>query len=110
MGWKPEKSGIAGIIGSRIAPGISGNARGPGSRQKSRNFNIPQPYEETRDDLRRLEEKGYFKKHPELAKPMKAKLNQLREIKKAGLQPDIDYTKQGHPLRDKKIGEAGLND
>lgn len=98
MAWTPDNKGIAGIVESGRAPGIRGNSRGPGSRQKQRHFNIPQPYEETRDDLQRLENGGFFKKHPELARPMKAKLEDLRERKKAGLQKDIDYTKMGHPI------------
>jgi len=79
----------------RQAPaGLTSDGAGRGRRGHELVFDRPDPARDIPETLRRMEDNGYFKKHPDALASAEVK---FREAKYHRPQ-HVDYQKEGHPL------------
>ena len=89
------ESKIDEMIRLRQAPaGITADRAGRGRRGHELVFDRPNPAKDIPETLKRMEEGGYFQKHPDALASANVKFEESKHM----IDSAVDYQKGGHPL------------
>jgi len=95
MSEAKQETKLEEMLRLRRPPAAHGLSDGPGSAVNEMTFNRPDVAKEMKLTCKKMEESGYFKKHPEDAAELKKQI----KIAESTPRQKVDYEKEGnHPL------------